>query len=104
MCCLLTVFMLLGPRVAGIMWWIVQPARWVGSLGAFNTWLWPVLGLAFVPFTTLMYVAFAPGGITNWDWLWIGLGVLADIGTYTGGGYGNRQRIPGYGNTTQTPL
>lgn len=96
MCCFLTLFLVLGPRVAGIFWWIAQPARWVGSLGAFDTWLWPALGLLLVPFTTLMYVAVAPGGITGWDWLWIGLAVLADITSYAGGGYGNRNRIPGY--------
>ena len=98
MCCFLTLFMLLGPRVAGIFWWIAQPARWVGTsaVAAFDTWIWPMLGLLFVPFTTLMYVAVAPGGVTSWDWLWIGLAVLADIASYTGGGYGNRNRIPGY--------
>ena len=30
------------------------------------------------------------------DWLWFGLGVLADIGSYAGGGIGNRKLIPGY--------
>ena len=67
-----------------------------GRRGAFQSWLWPVLGLLFVPFTTLMYVAVAPGGVAGWDWLWIGLAVLADIASYSGGGYGNRNRIPGY--------
>jgi hypothetical protein len=96
MCCFLTLFVVLGPRIAGIFWWIVQPARWVGVAGAFDTWLWPALGLAFLPFTTLMYVAVAPGGVTGWDWLWVGLAVALDIGSYAGGGYGNRNRIPGY--------
>jgi hypothetical protein len=54
--------------------------------------------LIFVPFTTLMYVAVAPGGIIGWDWLWMGLAVAADIASYAGGGYGNRQRFRGYGN------
>lgn len=104
MCCFLTLFMLFGPRLAGIFWWIAQPLRWVGQVGAFDTWLWPVLGLVFLPFTTLMYVAIAPGGIGGWDWLWMGIAVLADVGSYGGGGYGNRQRIPGYGNTKQPPV
>jgi hypothetical protein len=43
-----------------------------------------------------MYVAIAPGGVAGWDWLWMGLAVLADIASYAGGGYGNRNRIPGY--------
>ncbi|HMT21290.1 MAG TPA: hypothetical protein PKE20_08615, partial [Promineifilum sp.] len=64
-----------------------------------DTWIWPVLGLVFLPFATLMYVAVAPGGITSWDWLWMGLAVFADIASYAGGGYGNRNRMPGYSNS-----
>ena len=33
-------------------------------------------------------------GVTGFDWLWIGLALIADIASY-GGGVG-RQRIPGY--------
>lgn len=96
MCCFLTLFVVFGPRLAGIVWWIARPAQWVGALGAFSTWIWPVLGLIFVPFTTLMFVAVAPGGVNGWDWLWIALAVFADIASYAGGGYGNRNRMPGY--------
>lgn len=96
MCCLFTILVFLGPRAAGIVWWIAQPARWVGQLGAFDTWLWPVLGLIFLPLTTLMYVLVAPGGVNGLDWLWVGLSAVLDIISYTGGGYGNRNRMPGY--------
>lgn len=96
MCCFLTLFMLLGPRFGGILWWIVQPLRWVSAVGAFDSWLWPALGLLFLPFTTLMYVAVYIGGITGLEWLLMGLAVLADVASYGGGGYGNRKRIPGY--------
>jgi hypothetical protein len=47
-----------------------------------------------------MYVLVAPGGIEGWDWLWLGLALVADISSYAGGGYGNRRRIPGYGTST----
>ena len=95
MCCLFTTLLLLGPRVAGAIWWLVQPARWTT---AFNgSWLWPVLGLVFVPWLTLMYVIVAPLGITGFDWVWLGLALVADIASYSGGGYGNRKRL-GYGN------
>jgi hypothetical protein len=43
-----------------------------------------------------MYVIIFLGGVTGFDWIWLGLGVLADIASYSGGGYGNRHRIPGY--------
>jgi hypothetical protein len=91
MCCAFTTLVLLGPRFAGLLWWLVQPARWSA---AFNgLWLWPVLGLIFVPWLTLMYVIVAPGGIVGLDWLWLGLALVADIGSYSGGAYGNRDRL-----------
>jgi hypothetical protein len=94
MCCFLTVLLFLGPRFAGIIWWIAQPLRWVGEVGAFNSVLWPILGLIFLPWTTLMYVLVAPGGVTGiFEWGFLILAVIVDIGAYTGGGYGNRQRF-----------
>jgi hypothetical protein len=94
MCCIFTILVLLGPRFAGVIWWIAQPTRW--SLAFNSSILWPILGLLFLPWLTLMYVLVAPGGIVGLDWLWLGLALLADIGSYGGGGYGNRNRIPGY--------
>ncbi|MEJ2710496.1 MAG: hypothetical protein P8074_22990 [Anaerolineales bacterium] len=94
MCCFITTLFLLGPRVAVLIWWLLRPAYF---MFIFNTWIWPLLGLIFLPWATLMYVIVAPGGIIGFDWLWIGLAVLADLSTYAGGGYGNRDRIPGYG-------
>jgi hypothetical protein len=41
-----------------------------------------------------MYVIVSPGGVTGFDWFWIGLAVISDIGMYVGGGYGNRDRVP----------
>ena len=98
MCCFFTILIFLGPRFAGIIWWLVQPHRWVGvgPESAFVSWIWPVLGLIFLPWTTLMYVAVAPGGIVGfWEWLFMILAVVIDIGAYTGGGYGNKDSIPG---------
>jgi hypothetical protein len=40
-----------------------------------------------------MYVLVFPGGVGGWDWLWLGLAVLGDIGMYAGGGVGNRDRL-----------
>ena len=91
MCCFLTVLFFLGPRIAGIIWWLVQPVRWNA---AFSSWIWPVLGLIFLPWTTIMYVAVAPGGITGiFEWGFLILAFVIDIGAYTGGGYGNRDRF-----------
>ena len=92
MFCFITSLFLFGPRAAIVIWWILQPARW--DL-AFSGWLWPVIGFLVAPWTTMMYVLVSPGGVTGIDWLWIVLAVLADIAVWTGGAWGNRDRIPG---------
>ena len=96
MCCAFMTLVLLGPRVFNFFWWLVSPVRYST---AFNTFIFPLLGILFIPWTVLMYVTIFPGGVTGWDFMWLGLAFLADIASYTGGGYSQRQRIPGY-NTT----
>lgn len=91
MCCLFTTLLFLGPRAGILIWWLLDSVRW--QL-AFNSFIWAMLGFLFLPWTTLMYVIVFPGGITGFDWVWLGLAVLSDIGMYAGGGYGNRDRIP----------
>jgi hypothetical protein len=80
---------------------LAQSARWEST---FSTFIWPLLGFVFLPWTTLMYVAVAPRGVTGLDWLWLGLALLVDIGSYPGGAYGNRERIRGYTTSTPPPM
>ena len=97
MCCVFLSLVLLGPRIFGAFWWIFQPLRWEVAFRNFAFgiwWIWPVLGLLFLPWTTIMYVLVAPGGIGGFDWVWLALTLVADLGSY-GGGVG-RRRIPGY--------
>jgi hypothetical protein len=63
----------------------------------FQTWIWPLLGWLFLPWSTLMYMAVAGGGIVGFDWIFLGLGVFGDIATYVGG-YRDREKVP-YGST-----
>jgi hypothetical protein len=72
-------FALLGglfPRLALLILWIARPAR---VDAAFDGWL---LGIIFLPFATLIYVLlYTPGrGVTGWDWFWVVLAALLDIG------------------------
>ena len=92
MCCFYTVLIFLGPRIASVIWWIANPTRWVGV--AFDSAIWPILGILFLPWSTLMYVLVAPGGVVGFDWLWLGLAVVGDLSMYAGGGYRNRDRLP----------
>ena len=92
MFCLFLVLLFLGPRAGILVWWLVDQVRWSAT---FDTFIWPLLGFLFLPWTTLMYVVVAPMGITGFDWLWLGLAFLADIATLAGGAY-RRQEVPGY--------
>ena len=72
----------LGPRFAAIIWWIVDPTRW--DL-AFSSWFLPVLGILFLPWTTLAYVLMwsAVGGVSGAEWIVVALGLALDIATYS---------------------
>jgi len=94
MCCFFTALVLLGPRIAAIIWWLVSPVRWVGdtAISAFSSIIWPILGIIFLPWATLMYVIIFPvAGF--WDWLFLILAIVADVASGGGGLWGNRERI-----------
>lgn len=93
MCCLLTTLVLLGPRLAILVWWLINQ-RYVAA--AFNSWILAFLGWLFLPWTTIAYLVVHPGGVVGFDWLWLGIGLLFDLGSYGGGGWGNRDRLRGY--------
>jgi hypothetical protein len=81
MCCLLLIAGGLGPRIALALWWIFGDKVDV----AFGSWAWPLLGLIFLPWTTLFYVIVwsAVGGVSGAEWLFVALGVVLDIATYS---------------------
>jgi hypothetical protein len=90
MCCIVTLFLLIGPRVALIAMWLFTDM----VSRAFPNFILPLLGCIFLPFTTIFYVfAYGPGGDINIvGWLLIILGFIIDIGSYGGGVYGNRKK------------
>jgi len=90
--CFFLSLLLLGPRFVLFLWWLINPAAW--NL-VFDTWLLPLLGILFLPWTTLMYVFVGPQGINGIEWLWMGLAVAADFFSYAGGAVGGRGRVPG---------
>jgi hypothetical protein len=92
--CLFFTTLFLGPRAGIFFWWLFAPGRWET---AFDTWVWPVLGFIFLPWTTLMFVIVAPfGNVVSWDWLWLAFALFGDMASYATSGYGNRNRVPGY--------
>ena len=87
MCLLFAILALLGPRALVFFWWLLEPTKW--SL-TFQSAFVPVIGFLFLPWTTIMYVLVYPQGVEGLDWLWLGLGLAADIMSYGGGAFGNR--------------
>lgn len=94
MCCFFASLLFLGPRFAFLVYWIIFPARVNLAYRGFNfPWLVGILGLAFAPMLTLMYVIVFP--LNGFDWLWLGLALAVDIAGYVGGDR-NRHKVPGY--------
>ena len=77
MCCFVSVIFFFGPRLGFLVYWLIAPLR---VTTVFNTFIWPLLGLIFLPWTTLMYVLIFP--IVSFDWVWLGLALFADIAGY----------------------
>ena len=90
MCCFITALILLGPRIAALVWWLIWPAKWVVAFG--GSIIWPILGIIFAPWTLLMYVIIFPV-VGFWNWLFLILAIIADVGFWAGGGFSNRDRI-----------
>jgi len=89
------------PRIGTFILWLARPNMFSQ---AFNgSWLWPLLGIIFLPFTTLMYVLlWSATGLTGWDWLWLALAVFLDISHASSTLYNNRKQIPGMSSTPST--
>ena len=52
--CLFAIFAGLFPRLGVLLIWLARPILFTAAFGGF--WLWPILGIIFLPFTTLIYV------------------------------------------------
>ena len=76
--CLLAFSIAVAPRLVLILAWIFSD-RW--QVVWQDEWVTPLLGIIFLPFTTIMYMLTwtFTGGIEGWDWMWILLGFVLDI-------------------------
>src|SRR5207247_6910732 len=78
--CLFAILAVSFPRLALFFIWLFTPLVY----RAFDTFIVPLLGIIFLPFTTLMYVlAYISGfGLSGWGWFWVILGVFVDMVVY----------------------
>lgn len=87
MCCFLTILLFFGPRLAIFSWWLYDrfylvPSYFTRVFG--SSWVLPLLGFLFLPWTMLMYMLVWPNGILWWEWIFIGLGLFSDLSGYFG--------------------
>ncbi len=95
MCCAIALLGIIGPRALLVYWWLVDPARWTATFD--GGVLLPAIGFLFLPWTTIMYVLmWTTQGLDLLGWLVVGLGLLADMGTYGGGALGNKDKVETY--------
>ena len=91
--CLLAFGASVAPRVVLILAWIFSD-RW--AVVWKGDWLLALLGIIFVPYTTIMYMlTWSATGIQGWDWMWILLGLALDFMKWAQIA-ANRKGIPGY--------
>lgn len=91
--CLFALMAAAFPRIMLGLYWIARPER---MDAIFTSVVWPVLGIVFLPFTTLMYVLlYTPGrGVTGGDWAWISLAALIDVMHWAASANQRRQVAP----------
>jgi len=92
--CLIGLAIAFAPRIMLILAWLFG-SRWDEVWQ--GNWLLPLLGIIFLPYTTVMYLLVwsSVTGISGWDWIWIILGVVLDISKWAQIA-NNRRGIPGY--------
>jgi len=83
--CLLALLALISPRLVLFLLWIFSNVL----SRAFDSWLVPLLGFFLLPWTTLTYAAFWDWGaghhVTGFEWFFVVLAFLIDLGSYGGG-------------------
>jgi hypothetical protein len=78
-CCFVGLLAILGPRIALAAVWIFGNRVEL----AFDSWWVPLLGLIFLPWTTLVYaLVWQPGGLDNVEILLVVGAVALDVITY----------------------
>lgn len=92
MCCVLLAMLVIGPRFALLLTWIFGDRVEL----AFDSWVWPLLGLLFLPWTTLAYVLiWSVGGVGGGEWIVVAIGFAADLLTYSSRAAAQRRRATG---------
>src|SRR5437764_471347 len=90
--CLLALLALISPRLVLFLLWIFSSVL----SRAFDSWIVPLLGFFFLPWTTLAYAALSDWGpghhVAGFEWFFVALALFIDLGAYGGGGRARSRR------------
>jgi hypothetical protein len=90
--CLFVMFGAFFPRIAVALIWIARPAVVSQAFGDF--FLWPLLGLIFLPFTTLLYlIMWTANGLSGFDFVILLLAVILDVSNLGASAWTNREKV-----------
>lgn len=64
-------------------WWIVGRHSWDNAWGDIG-FVFKAIGFIFAPWTILMFLILGGEPIDGWEWLLIGVGILADVTNWAG--------------------
>jgi hypothetical protein len=102
MCCVVATLFTLGPRLAVVVWWLLDAVRFEQAWGSVKlsvslpagmpAWLPTLIAGFILPWTTLAYLVVFPEGIVGLDWLWLAVGLLLDLSAHGGGASASRRR------------
>ena len=99
--CLLAFAAASVPRLVLILAWIFGD-RWDSVWD--GNWILPLLGIIALPYTTIMYLlVWSPTGISGFDWVWLGLGVMLDIMKWGQVARSRQEGLPGSQSTAVSP-
>jgi hypothetical protein len=89
--CLVAIVAGFFPRVALVVVWITT--NYVDR--AYDSFLLPLLGLFFLPFTTLVYALVWIPGVHLGDgrWVWVAIAFVVELMGYLGTGRSNKDRL-----------
>lgn len=78
-------------RLALLVLWVTTP---LVSHVFQNNWIVPLLGLIFLPITSLVYIMvhMLNGAVTGWAWAWIVAAVFADFAAHAQPAASSRRR------------
>ena len=90
---MMAIFGAILPRFLLIVGWANDQTYWQNLLGAP---IWFLAGFLFLPWTTFIYGLVQQNGLSVLDWIFLGCGLLIDLGTWGVGAFATRKQVSNF--------